>query len=295
MNSLISNPVAFTLFGKFNVYWYGIIITGAILAGTLFVVFECKRRKKKVESLLTMFLWIVPLAIIFARLAYVLFHVSDFFPIQSWSDFGEIFNVRGGGISILGAIPGGILGAFINCKIHKDFTFSEALDMVAPGMILGQALGRWGNFVNQELYGEEITNTALQHFPIAVQIDTHYVYDENGAVIEVLKNHWFQATFFYEMVLNLIGFVILVIISRKTKKNLVCTFAYIAWYCVVRAIMESIRTDAVVVGGVHIGVVGCAIAAVLAVVVIILIETKVIKTKTPDYLKEEEILIPEDE
>ena len=294
MKNLFANPTAFTLFGKFPVYWYGIIITGAILAGTTYVLFECKRRKKNYEYMLTLFLWTVPFAVLFARLAYVLFHVSDFFPLESFADFGEIFNVRAGGISILGAVPGGILGAFINAKIHKEINFSEVLDMLAPGMILGQALGRWGNFVNQELYGAEITNEAWQHFPIAVQIDTHYVYDENGILTDILKDHWFQATFFYEMVLNLIGFAIIVVIGHKTKKNLVCLFAYIAWYCAVRAVMESIRTDAVVVGGVHIGVVGCAIASALAVLMIVLIEIGVIKTKSPDYLKQP-ILEPDDE
>lgn len=294
MNDLLLNPVAFTLFGKISVYWYGIIITGAIIAGTTYVFFDCKRRKKNIDYLLTLFLWVVPLAIIFARLAYVLFHVSDFFPVNSWADFGEIFNVRGGGISILGAIPGGILGAFINGKIHKGINFSEVLDMLAPGMILGQALGRWGNFVNQELYGAEITNPSLQWFPLAVKIDEHYVYDETGKLVNILRDHWFQATFFYEMVLNLIGFAVIVFIGHKTKKNLVCLFAYVAWYCVVRAIMESIRTDAVVVGGVHIGVVGCSIAAGIAVVFIVLILTGVLKTKTPDYLVVKPIE-PEDE
>ena len=284
MDNLFLNPVAFTLFGKISVYWYGIIITGAILAGTTYVFFECKRRKKDFDYLLTLFLWVVPLAIVFARLAYVLFHVGDFFPIESWADFGEIFNVRGGGISILGAIPGGVLGALINAKIHKGFNFSEVLDMLAPGVILGQALGRWGNFVNQELYGAEITNESLQWFPLAVKIDTHYVYDEAGKLVDVLHDHWFQATFFYEMVLNLLGFAIIVVIGHKSKKNLVCILAYVAWYCVVRAIMESIRTDAVVVNGVHIGVVGCAIVAAIAVLFMVLIETGVIKTKTPDHL-----------
>ena len=292
MSSLFGNPY-FTIF-NFKVYWYGVIITGAILSGTIYTIFECKRRKQDYDYVLTLFLWVVPLAVLFARLAYVLFHVSDFFPVESGEDFLEIFNVRGGGISILGAIPGGILGAFINAKIHKGLSFSETVDMLTPGMLLGQALGRWGNFVNQELYGAEITNPAWQHFPFAVQIDEHIVYDENGIIQEILHDHWFQATFFYEMVLNLIGFAIIVIIGHKTKKNLVCTFAYIAWYCTVRAIMESIRTDAVVVNGVHIGVVGCAIAAVLAAVCIVLIETGVFKTKTPKYLLEP-VVEPEDE
>lgn len=274
--NLLLDRVAFTI-GSLEIYWYGIIITGAILAGTIFTCFECKRRKRNPDYVLSLFLWVVPLAILFARLAYVIFHPSSYFPLQSFKDFLHIFDIREGGISILGAIPGGALGAFINFKIHKEFKFVEVLDMLSPGMILGQALGRWGNFMNQELYGMEITNEALQFFPIAVKI----VDERTGAFIG-----WFQATFFYEMVLNLIGFALLVVISRKIKKNGVMITFYLFWYCLVRAIMELLREDAVVKNGIHIGTLGCGIVAGVALIVILLISFGRIKVKTPSHLIE---------
>lgn len=289
---LLANPVAFKI-GNLSIYWYGIIITLAIIIAFGVVLLESRRRKYKIDFMMEVFLWAVPLAIVFARIAYVVFHASDF-PLKSWSDLWAIISTRDGGISILGAIPGGALGVAIACKRNK-INFAEVADMIAPGLILGQALGRWGNFVNQELYGELITNPKQQWFPFAVQIDEHFVVDEAGRVVDVLYDQWFQATFFYEMILNLIGFAILMVLSRKCKKNLAVFMAYLTWYCVVRSIMESIRTDAVSVGGVKIGVLGCALAAVGGFVVFLLIMLGVIKVGIPKYLQPEEETATEEE
>lgn len=279
MNNLLlvddEKTTAFTI-GNLDIKWYGIIITAAILIATIYCVFEFKRHKASVDYVLTLFLWVIPLAVIFARLAYVIFNPSEFFPFVSggretwWEGFLNMWNIRGGGISILGAIPGGALGAFLNHITNKEkVNFMEVLDCLAPAMILGQALGRWGNFVNQELYGKIVTNPDWQFFPFAVFID-----DLNG---------WYQATFFYEMVLNLIGFAILVVIGRKVKKNLASLTFYLTYYLAVRSFMESLRSDAVAANGIRVGVVGCAIGAVLAFTVFMLICFDVIKTGVPKY------------
>ena len=138
------------------------------------------------------------------------------------------------------------------------------MDVIVPGLVLGQALGRWGNFANQELYGMAVTDPAYQKFPFAVFIDA-----ENG---------WFQATFFYEMVLNLIGFVLITLVFYRSKKNLMTFMTYLVWYMVVRAIMEVFRSDAVIVGGVRIGVLGCSIAAGIAMILTVLIYVNKIHT-----------------
>lgn len=275
MNNLLSiNRIAFKI-GNLEIYWYGIIITAAILIATIYCVFEFKRHKASVDYVLTLFLWVIPLAVIFARLAYVIFHPSDFFPFASgsrtwWEGFLNMWDIRSGGISILGAIPGGALGAFLNHITNKEkVNFMEVLDCLAPAMILGQALGRWGNFVNQELYGKIVTNPNWQFFPFAVYIEK--------------MSGWYQATFFYEMVLNLIGFAILVIIGRKVKKNLASLTFYLTYYLAVRSFMESLRSDAVAANGIRVGVVGCAIGAVLAFTVFMLICFDVIKTGVPKY------------
>ena len=263
------NPVAFEI-GSLSVRWYGVFITSAILIGYVVACLMAKKRGISFDFMLELFLWAVPIAILFARLSYVLFHPQDF-PVRSFADFGNIFAIWNGGISILGAIPGGALGAFIACKRNK-IPMAEVLDAVAPGVVLGQALGRWGNWANQELYGKPIANEAWQVFPIAVYIDA-----EGG---------WFQATFFYEMVLNLVGFGLILFIFYRSNKNLVTFMSYLTWYMIVRAIMEIFRSDAVSVGGVRIGVLGCAIAAAISLVVTILICVRKIKTGTPRILNE---------
>ena len=248
------DPIAFEI-GSLSVRWYGIFITLAILIGYGVACFNAKKRGLTVDFMLELFLWVVPFAIVFARLSYVLFHPADFV-VHDIKDVGEIFAIWEGGISILGAIPGGALGAFIACKRNK-VRVSTVLDVIVPGLVLGQALGRWGNFANQELYGMAVTNPAYQKFPFAVFIDA-----ENG---------WFQATFFYEMVLNLIGFAILMCVFYRSKKNLMTFMTYRCWYMVVRAIMEVFRSDAIVAGGVRVGVLGCSIAAGIAMIVTVLI------------------------
>ncbi|HCU56225.1 MAG TPA: prolipoprotein diacylglyceryl transferase, partial [Clostridiales bacterium] len=111
------DPVAFHL-GSLTVRWYGIFITVAILSGYIVSCLNAKRRGVKLDMMLEVFLFAVPLAILGARLSYVLFHAKDF-SVHSWSDFLRIFAIRKGGISILGAIPGGALGVYIACKINK--------------------------------------------------------------------------------------------------------------------------------------------------------------------------------
>ena len=258
------DPIAFEV-GSLSVRWYGIFITLAILAGYGVACLNAKKRGITFDFMLELFLWVVPFAIVFARLFYVVFHPADF-PIHSFKDFGSVFAIWEGGISILGAIPGGALGAFIACKRNK-VQLASVLDIIAPGLVLGQALGRWGNFANQELYGMAITNPSYQKFPFAVFIDA-----ENG---------WFQATFFYEMVLNLIGFAIIMCVFQRSKKNLMTFMTYMIWYMVVRAIMEVFRVDAVIAGGVRVGVLGCSIAAGIAMIVTVLIYVNKIHTGTP--------------
>ena len=140
------NPVAFTLFG-IPVMWYGILIALGLLSGAYVASGELRRRGFDDEILWDLLLWAVPLAIVGARLYYVIFQ---------WSYYsqhpGQIFNIRGGGL----AIHGGLLAAFLTAYIfskRRKVSALVLLDVTAPGIVLGQAIGRWGNFVNQEAHG----------------------------------------------------------------------------------------------------------------------------------------------
>ncbi|MBQ7642567.1 MAG: prolipoprotein diacylglyceryl transferase, partial [Clostridia bacterium] len=139
-------------------------------------------------------------------------------------------NIRDGGLAIYGGVAGGALGIFIVCRIKKISVF-KVFDFGATMLPLGQAIGRWGNFFNQEVYGQEITNPSLQFFPLAVEIE------KNGTV------GWYQALFFYESILNLALFVFLYlfIMKRKGQTNGYSVGYYFIGYGLIRGILENFR------------------------------------------------------
>ena len=164
---------ALTVFG-FSIHWYGVLIAMGVLLAILLMSRREKRYGLAPDTSLSLALWIVPFAIVCARAYYVAFE---------WSAFRdnplEIFDIRGGGLAIYGGVLGGVLAGWIFTRA-KHIPFLTMADVAAPALALGQAVGRWGNFVNQEAYGVPVTTPALQWFPLAV-----YIEREGG---------WFAAT-----------------------------------------------------------------------------------------------------
>ena len=254
------NPVAFNI-GNLEIRWYAIILVSGMLAGLLYMIIDGRRYKLNSDFSLECWLWCIVLAIIFARVFYVVAHPKTYFPIKSWDDFVQLFAIWNGGITILGGILGGILGAYI-ASIRYKRNFLMICDFLAPAVLIGQIIGRWGNYVNQEAYGLLITDPNLQWFPFGVYIDA--------------LQEWHCATFFYEMVLNAVGFVILYLFSRKVKRNGIIASAYICWYCMVRAIMESVRLDAVITSsGLRVTQLICIIFTIVTFILIMLLQFKV--------------------
>ena len=158
---------SFTIFGL-EIKFYGILMATAFLVGFLLTMYLCKIKKYNNILPYDLILIIFPLSIIFARLFYVVFY-ND----REWT-FAEILNIRSGGLAIYGGIIGGIIGIIIYwlIKYKKDkFFIVKIFDLLAPSLIIGQAIGRWGNFFNQEAHGVEILNESLQWFPIGVLIE----------------------------------------------------------------------------------------------------------------------------
>ena len=166
---------------------YGLLIACAIGMAVALCEKECRRRGMKQDTGIDMALFAVPAAIVGARLYYVIFQWSYF-----KHDLLSVFRLWEGGLAIYGAVIGGAAGLFILSRVRK-IKYPVLLDIVAPVVILGQAIGRWGNFFNGEAYGYAVTNAALQFFPLSVQVD----------------GNWHLATFFYESVWNALGFVML--------------------------------------------------------------------------------------
>lgn len=217
-----------------SVSWYGVIIgSGFLLAMALYMGLS-KHRDIKSDTVFDLILWIFPLSIIGARTYYILFTLDKF----NWT-FIEIISVWNGGLAIYGGIIGGAIGLIICCLIKK-INILKVMDLAAPCLILGQAIGRWGNFVNQEAYGTLVSNEGLCWFPFAVFIES--------------KSGWYLATFFYESVLSLIGCFVLIYIVRKFKFTGISVASYFIWYGLERVLIEGLRTDSLYIGSTNIRV-----------------------------------------
>ncbi len=221
----MANPdsVAFTLFG-YSVYWYGLLMAVGILTAFTLAQLEVKRKRLPPDTALDLCIIAVPLGVIGARLYYVLFNWSQYKnnPIS-------ILYVWEGGLAIYGAVLLGIAGVLVYAW-RKRLRFLALADIVAPGLVLAQAIGRWGNFFNQEAYGPLVTNAAHKWFPLAVYIDA------------LEEAHY--ATFFYESFWCFLVFLFLWFFLRKRAKHDGDVFLwYVLLYGVERALVEGLRTD----------------------------------------------------
>lgn len=225
--------VAFYLFGEngIAVHWYGIIIAVGLVLGVILGVLEAKRRGYRSEMILDFMLLAIPLAIVCARLYYVIFAPDP----DMYKTFYDVIAVWNGGLAIYGGVIGGVIAAVI-FKFWRRVSLGEILDIAAPSLIIAQGIGRWGNFVNQEAHGGLILNKAWQWFPAGVEI----------------KGLWYQATFFYEFTWNVIVFVVLMLLRKKIKTKGGIFALYCIGYGIGRFIIESMRTDSLMVGGLRI-------------------------------------------
>ncbi|MDD2227186.1 MAG: prolipoprotein diacylglyceryl transferase [Clostridia bacterium] len=210
--------VNFNLFGL-EISAYGVIVGLGIIAGILIAIYLGKKRGFKSNDILTMALYVLPLAIIGARLYYVIFYDHQF-------SFIEFFQIWNGGIAILGAVIGGAIGIALYCLIHKK-NLLNLTDIAAPSLILGQAIGRIGCYFGGCCFGIKTVDPALQWFPFSVQID----------------GVWHLSTFFYESFWCLLGFIALFYLFRKVKTKGVITCLYFVIYGIGRFIIETWRDD----------------------------------------------------
>lgn len=180
----------------------------------------------------------LPMAIIGARVYYVAFEWKSYA-----GDFLSMIAIWKGGLAIFGGVIGAVIGAIIFCKWRK-VKLGDVLDIGAAPLILGQAIGRWGNFVNQEAFGAAVTDPSWQWFPLSVHIDkVHSVFNPDTATWEICTQPWHQATFFYESMWNLIVFVLLMLLRKKTKSRGSVFALYLVLYGAGRAVIEGMRTD----------------------------------------------------
>lgn len=234
MISLALSPIAFQL-GSLSVKWYGVIMAAAIILATTMAISEGKKRQIISDDFIDLLLWAVPLGYVGARIYYVVFE---------WGYYSQhpdqIIAIWQGGIAIYGGLLAGLVVLLVFCYRRMLPPFLM-LDIIAPGVMAAQILGRWGNFMNQEAHGGVTSLAFLQslHLPKFI-IDQMYI---NG--------YYYQPTFLYESVLNLLGLIL--ILSLRHRKGLfkqgeVFLF-YVIWYAIVRFFVEGLRTDSLYIGG----------------------------------------------
>jgi len=213
--------------GPLSIRWYGVILGTAALVGLLLAIREGKRRGIHPDLFLDLILFAVPVAIICARAYYVIFE---------WGYYKEhpeeIVQVWRGGLAIHGALIGSVLTGWLFAR-YKKISFWGLADIAAPSIIMGQAIGRWGNFINQEAHGGEVSRSFLEslHLPDWL-INQMYI-----------DGSYYHPTFLYESLWNLLGFIILLAMRRLNPRRGELFIFYVIWYSIGRFFIEGMRTD----------------------------------------------------
>lgn len=230
------NEVAFSVFGR-DVAWYGIIVTLAIVAVCAYVYFRAVKIGYKVDDILDYFIFSIVFGILGARTYYVLFHGLDRYIVSDggfWHNIsGTIYNmvaVWNGGIAIYGGIIGIVITVIIVSRIKK-LPFAAMLDLGGHGAMLGQAIGRWGNFVNAEAHGGETD-----------------IFCRMGITDIFGQTTYYHPTFLYESLWNIIGFTVIFMLLKKQKYKGQTFIYYCTWYGFGRMLIEGLRTDSLYIG-----------------------------------------------
>ena len=242
-------PQGFDL-GPLYINIYGILIALGLMLAVVYACRRCTQFGLKEDDILDGVLWVTPLAIVCARLYYVIFEWR-----QYAADPISVLYIWKGGLAIYGGVIGALVGVAVLCKVKK-IKLPALLDLVALGFLIGQAIGRWGNFFNREAFGSEAT-----HF-------LRMGLEKSGVVTYV------HPTFLYESLWNALGFLLLHKLSKKRKYDGQIALGYVAWYGLGRAFIEGLRTDSLYWGPFRVSQLLAALSCVAAVIVLLLQEFK---------------------
>jgi phosphatidylglycerol:prolipoprotein diacylglycerol transferase len=249
------DPIAFRLFGL-PIRWYGLLIASAMLLGTMLALRESRRLNFDENYIMDIILYSVPSAIIGARLYYVILEWNYYknSPIQ-------VFDIRGGGLAIHGGIIAAVIAAAIYTRI-KHISFLKVADICAPSIILGQAIGRWGNFFNQEAFGGPVSREFISRFPKFIQ-DQMWI-----------DGTYYHPTFLYESIWDLLVFIALIVLRRRYKVNGFVFFMYLALYSVGRFFIEGLRTDSLMLGNFRMAQVVSVVLILLSITVMYILKKR---------------------
>lgn len=265
------NRVAFSI-GDLPVYWYGILIALGFILAILYVSRRAREFGVDADRMLDVILGGAIGGIVGARAYYV---------ILQWDYYGQnlsqIFNTRSGGMAIYGGLIGGVLIGLLMCKIRR-VKFMPALDLVVGGFLIGQGIGRWGNFVNIEAFG---ANTSLP-WGMSSSVITDYLTQHEAELeaigMDIDPNMPVHPTFLYESLWCLLGFAFIAWYTRRRKFDGELTLLYMMWYGAGRAVIEGLRTDSLMIPGTSLRA-SQVLAAAMAVVAAIIRIVKTSKVK----------------
>lgn len=240
--------------GFIQIYWYSIFIFLGIFFATTIILRECKKQKINEDFIVNLIFYTVIIGLIGARLYYVLFNLDYYlkYPL-------EIIEIWNGGMAIHGGIIAGLIFIFFYTKKYNA-KLLKILDIVVVGLILGQAIGRWGNFFNGEAFGATTTLEHLQSLMIPqFIIDGMYI-----------QGSYHEPTFLYESIWCLFGFIILLIVRNyRYLKNGQLTGVYLVYYSLGRVIIEGIRTDSLMLGPFRVAQVVSIIGMIVGILMLI--------------------------
>ena len=243
---------AFSLFG-FNIYWYGVIIAFGLVVAMLTVLKLGKKAGIKQENILDVVIFGLPVSVICARAYYVIFEFDGY-----KDNLIEIFNIRNGGLAIYGGVIGAFLTVYVYCKIKK-INVLKMFDIGSIGLVIGQMIGRWGNFFNQEAFGR---NTKLV-WGMTGSVIKSQLKNMQALGINVTPDLPVHPTFLYESLWWLVvAFVLITVFYKFRKFNGQIFFGYITLYSFGRFFIEGLRTDSLYLGSIR---VSQLLAAVLVV------------------------------
>ncbi|WP_163099153.1 prolipoprotein diacylglyceryl transferase [Peribacillus alkalitolerans] len=257
------NPIALDL-GPLQIHWYGIIITVGIVLALILAMRESERRGLQKETFLDLILYAVPIAILSARIYYVIFQ-WDYYSQNP----GDIIKIWNGGIAIHGALIGSVITAIVFAK-KRNISFWKLADIAAPSILLGQAIGRWGNFMNQEAHGGEVSRAFLENLMLPDWII-------NQMYIEGVYYH---PTFLYESLWNFAGVIILILLRRVNLRRGELFLGYVIWYSIGRYFVEGLRTDSLMLTDT------LRIAQVISIVLIVIAVGLITIRRLKGYSKE---------
>ena len=275
------DPVAFEIpiFKGIEVRWYGLLITLGIILAFTYCAFRAKQEGINFDNLLDIAIFTIIFSVIGARAGYVLFSLGD----KTYDSFLDVIAIWNGGLQIYGAIIAGAITIFVVCKVKKLNTL-KMLDAVSPAVMIGQIIGRWGNFCNGEAHGSVVSESSPLYF-LRMGLSTHNIEEYKGKMAEV------HPTFLYESMWNLVGFIIINALYKKKKFDGQIVLMYLTWYGFGRMFIEMLRTDQLKIGVFPVSVVIGAVCFVVGTILLIVNFVKARREKitegdyTPTYAK----------